>query len=312
MKKTCLIITLFFIASVGHGQNLVPNNSFEDTVSNPMGGVIEDAVAWINCYNTPDYYNAGFNSGGFGFGVPNCYFTGYQNAFDGNAFAGIGLTAIPDQPAEFIGVQLTMPLVIGTKYYVSAYLSRADMYQCASNNFGFKFFNTLYFSPPLNPPPIDNITQVNSTTIVSDSVNWQFVSGSFIADSSYQYLVMGNFYNLSFTNTAGCTSSDASYYYIDAVCVSSDSTTCMIATSIQQPLSKKTQVSIYPNPARDFIYVSDLVSSQTYSLINSLGVSCRNGKLKSGNNLIDVSMLSDGLYILRIDELIFKILINNN
>ncbi len=290
--------------------NLVPNPSFEDTVSAPLGGVIEDATGWINCGNTPDYYNAGFDSDGFGFGVPNCFFTGYQNAFHGNAFAGIGLTAIPEQPAEFISIQLSQPLTIGTKYYVSGYISRADDYRCSTNNFCFRFFNSMYFSAG-SPPPFDNIAHIRSATINSDSLNWNFVGGSFIADSAYQYIVMGNFFNLSQTDTLHCTASDASYYYIDAICVSSDSATCMLPTSIQQYSVKQTGLYVYPNPSNNYIQLKNLTVSTSYLLINRLGQVCMYGKLTPNDSKMDVSSLASGLYFLKTDMCSLKIIINH-
>lgn len=292
--------------------NLVPNNSFEDTVSAPLGGVIDDATGWINCYLSPDYYNPAFDSDGFGFGVPNCYYTGYQNAFDGNSFAGIGLTIIPEQPGEFFGIQLTSPLTVGTKYYVSAYISQANFYPCSSNNFCFKFFNSLYFLPSFSNPPIDNFAHVTSSIRVTDTLGWQLVGGAFIADSSYQYLVIGNFYNLAQTDTSNCYANpDGSYYYVDDVCVSSDSATCMVPTSIQNFSLKKNQISIYPNPASDFIHIKSSSGPFAYSLVNSLGITVDTGKLNSENEILNVSLLSAGLYFLRIDKSSFKIVINN-
>ena len=62
MKKLLLYTVLFLITVFGYAQNLVPNGSFEDTVSAPLGGVIEDVTGWINCGSTPDYYNPAFES----------------------------------------------------------------------------------------------------------------------------------------------------------------------------------------------------------------------------------------------------------
>ena len=318
MKKHFIISFILLLAFnyiIKAQTNLVPNPSFEDTIANPSGGLIDDANGWINCNLSPDYYNAGFNSDGLGFGVPNCYYTGYQNAFDGNAFAGLGITAVPEQPAEFIGVQLTQPLVIGTKYFVSAYISRADDYPCASNNFGFKFFNSLYFLTSFNPPPIDNYAHVNSSALITDSLNWQLIGGSFIADSAYRYLVIGNFYNLSQTNTLNCFSNpDASYYYLDEVCVSSDSLTCQIPTAIQQLSKRKNEVYVYPNPANGEIYLKNLPhSAEAYTLFNSLGVNCANGRFNPNQNIIDIHSLLNGVYLLSIDQrYFFKVLINNH
>lgn len=311
MKQLHLYIVFLFSTLCGYSQNLVPNSSFEDTVSAPLGGVIEDVTGWINCGLTPDYYNPGFEHYGNGFGTPNCFYTGYQIPIYGNSFAGLGLTQIPEQPAEFIGVQLTQPLMIGTKYFVSAYISKSDHYPCATNNFCFKFFNSMYFSQG-NPPPFDNFTHVRSNAIISDTLNWQLVGGSFIADSAYQYMVMGNFFNLVQTDTFNCAASDASYYYIDNVCVSSDTATCIVPTSIYQiPLKAKSTISIYPNPASNYMQVSNLTSSISYAVYTELGQICMNGKLKIGLNNIDLNSLSNGLYFFRTDTYTLKIIINH-
>ncbi len=314
MNKTYVYTILFLLLFVAKGssQNLVPNNSFEDTVSTPLGGVIEDAAGWINCGSTPDYYNPGFNSDGFGFGVPNCFYTGYQNALDGFSFVGLGLTALPEQPAEFIGISLSQPLSVGTKYYVSAYISQADDYPCATNNFCFKFFNAMYFSAT-NPPAFDNTAHVRSTLVNSDSLNWQLVGGTFIADSAYQYLVIGNYFNLVLTDTFHCYSSDLSYYYIDNVCVSSDSTTCMIPTSITQMLGKSEIISIFPNPADRLLHIRNSIHATHCLFYNTFGEVSGEYNLIEGDNLIDVRFFSSGLYILVVDEkYFFKIIINHN
>lgn len=312
MRLILLSIFIFF-SFLGRGQNLVPNNSFEDTVSAPLGGVIDDATGWINCYLSPDYYNPAFNSDGFGFGVPNCFYTGYQNAFDGNSFAGIGLTQVPEQPGEFFGIQLSQPLTVGTKYYVSAYISQANFYPCSTNNFCFKFFNSLYFLPSFSNPPIDNFAHVTSSIRVTDTVGWQLVGGTFIADSAYQYLVMGNFYNLSQTDTLNCYANpDISYYYVDDVCVSSDSASCLIPTSLGQTLLYPRDVSVFPNPASDVLHIRNVARKESYCLYNCMGEEKVRGSLFSGENTINVSTLAEGLYFLAINNSIYKIIIRNH
>ena len=312
IKKTTLLITLlclYYTASAQ--QNLVPNGSFEDTIANPLGGTIGDAVGWTSCNLSPDYYNPAFDGDGFGFGTPNCFYTGYQIPIYGNSFAGLGLTAIPEQPAEFIAVQLTQPMVVGTKYYVSAHISKADQYPCATNNFCFRFYNSLYKSPS-TPPILDNFAHVRSTAIISDTLNWNLVGGSFIADSAYQYLIIGNFFNLNQTERLHCMSADASYYYIDNVCVSSDSIICLIPTSIPNSDLQINELKVYPNPACDLLSINNFGQTKKYSLYNFTGEVCRTGQLIKGENLIDVNTLSGGLYILLTEKSVYKILINNH
>lgn len=312
MKKLLLCTVVLFAPVCWYAQNLVPNPSFEDTVSAPAGGLMEDATGWINCGLSPDYYNAGFDSDGFGFGVPNCFYTGYQNAYNGNAFAGMAITLIPEQPGEFIGIQLTQPLIIGTKYFVSAYISRADDYPCSSNNLDFKFYNSLYFLPTFNPPPLDNFSHVNSAALVTDSLNWQLVGGSFTADSTYQYLVIGNFHDLSQTDTLNCYNLPSAYYYIDDVCVSADSMTCLIPTLNTQPPIKISEVSIYPNPTSGYLHINNPIHSEYFSLTNCMGQTIGYSRLEEGDNIIDIGSYTNGMYFLEIDKkYFFKILINN-
>ena len=75
------------------------------------------------------------------------------------------------------------------------------------------------------PAPIDNFSHIHSTAIITDSTAWTKISGTFIADTTYKYLILGNFYNNANTNTSGCinVNVDEAYYYVDQVSVSADS-----------------------------------------------------------------------------------------
>src|SRR5207253_1670664 len=78
-----------------------------------------------------------------------------------------------------------------------------------------------------------NYATLYADSIIKDSINWTKISGSFIADSIYKYLIIGAFFdnahldtlNLPF-DTNGNSHNQVSYYYIDDVCVSTDSLTC--------------------------------------------------------------------------------------
>lgn len=300
--KTILLLVLSFCLQATEAQkNLVPNGSFEDTIANPLGGVIEDALGWINSGGTPDYYNPGFAHYGNGFGTPNCFYSGYQIPKYGNSFAGLGLTAIPEQPAEFIAVQLTQPMVVGTKYCVSAYISQCEQYPCATNNFCFKFCNSFKYSAS-NPPVLDNFAHIRSTAVISDTLGWNLVGGSFIADSAYQYLIIGNFFNLFQTDTIHCTASDLSCYYIDNVCVSSDSIICLIPTSIANSDVQINELKIHPNPASDFLNI-EFEDNKTHqiSIYNSMGEIVLAFPVNK-QSTISIAALSQGVYYLKEDD----------
>ena len=66
-----------------------------------------------------------------------------------------------------------------------------------------------------------------------------------------------------------------------------------------EPEEMPLNVSIYPNPANDFVFVQTGASGlQDYTLINSSGAIVDNGALV--NNKIDVSLLETGIYFVQI------------
>jgi hypothetical protein len=47
------------------------------------------------------------------------------------------------------------------------------------------------YKSPISP---DNQAALYSSTIINDTTNWVNSTGAFIADSSYQYVILGNFF----------------------------------------------------------------------------------------------------------------------
>ncbi|MDQ3049801.1 MAG: T9SS type A sorting domain-containing protein [Bacteroidota bacterium] len=118
---------------------------------------------------------------------------------------------------------------------------------------------------PSNPVPIDNFAHVNYSTILNDSINWTQITGSVIADSAYNYIIIGNFFDEINTDTinyscAACINT-LSYYLIDDVCISLDSLTCYggfdslpCITNINN-LSIEREIKVFPNPYNENITV---------------------------------------------------------
>ena len=199
-----LLLIIFFINYFfySNAQNLVPNSSFEDTISCPNGGgQIYLAIGWTSFNGNPDYFNsctACSNPLGC-FGIPENVW-GSQQAFDGNAYAAIITYYEQFQYREIVGAKLLQPITPGKKYFVSYYVSRTGGYTFlpyhsdgGSNNLGFRFFMNSYSAS--DPNPIDNFAHINETSIIIDTINWIRISGTFIADSAYQYIAIGNFFD---------------------------------------------------------------------------------------------------------------------
>lgn len=297
--------------------NLVPNFSFEqyDTCPNSQDQ-IQYAIGWStysDVFSTPDYYNS--CSSGF-FNVPNGA-GGYQMAHRNcSAYAGLVTWGSSGNDREHIGIQLNQPLIIGQKYFVSFYTVMGEVilggnhYGMPSNGIGMRFSSVSY--NPGTPCPIDNFAHLYSPTIINDSINWIRISGSIIADSAYQYLILGNFFDDANTDTmqysCGSCFNSESYYFIEDICVSTDSLLCnggidvlSCAVFVLDTISNE-KVSVFPNPAYNFITVLSQNNFRAEILLcDVFGKVVYSEKVNSANNLkINLSSFSSGIYVLKI------------
>lgn len=307
MKSLLLYNTFLFLSVLGYAQtNLVPNPSFEIYSNCPNSSYqINYASGWDSFRNTPDYFNS-CSSQGSGFSVPNTVI-GFQNAASGNAYAGF-YSYFPSsgQPRECLGAALVSPLVIGTKYFVNfkvnlCQIDSVALNNCATDHIGALFSTNQYsFS---SPAPINNFAQVYSTSIDTDTANWTTIKGSFIADSAYQYISIGNFFDDLSTNKIYFFSSStyAAYYFVDNICVSTDSLYTETWTNIKE-INKHSSIHIYPNPCSD-IAIVDLKESPNIPIMitiyNSLGqVVYRKQCMNEDQIILNLSDLSSGVFLL--------------
>lgn len=315
MKIISLIVLLALISSSVIGQlNLVPNPSFEDTVMCPYGYArIQDAVGWFHAGASPDYFNPCANSYTPYVGVPT-NFTGNQFAFDGNSYAGIAtyMSYFPQGYREYMGIQLTQLLTIGTQYFVSCYISKGDTIfaldtlKCAANKFGFRF-STVAFNPAA---PTDNFSHIHSDSIITDAINWTKISGSFIADSAYKYLIIGNFYDDAHTDTTQCLGGSA-YYLVDMVCVSENPVTCDVTSDINE--INEAKLAPFPNPVNDLLHIPTSNGVKYYSITDMTGKVIMQGELTNNFYIINTSSISNGIYLLQLNYLkSYKIIIIHN
>lgn len=301
MKKVWRYFFLLLSTS-GSAQNLVLNPSFEDTVMCPdfPQPTINYALYWSSYGGTSDY----FNSCASLFGVPS-NFAGYQAPHTGSAYAGL-LTWYVNAGSpirEYMGIQFTTPLLIGAKYFVSFFISNADSitYNSSSNNFGVRF-STVPFSYT-NFPALNNSSHMQSPTVITDKINWTYISGSFVADSAYQYLILGNFYDDANTviDSVPPYSGTGSYYYIDDVCVSADSIYNATWTGINDTEVEYGTV-IFPNPAASCFSFYNKTGFENMMMIDLLGNVIKTVELNVGLNQIDVSENAAGIYLLVSDQ----------
>lgn len=253
MKRICCLFALSFSLLL-HAQNLVPNPSFEDTVACPTSvDEVYNCVGWSSFGNTSDYFNM-CNTGVVG--VPNNFF-GFQYAHNGAAYCGLYNYEPTVGYREYIGSLLTDSLQIGIKYFVSFYTNLSNTRRCKSNKIGVRFSTIPYSSTQL--PPLNNWSHLFSQNLITDTANWSFITGSFIADSNYKYIIVGNFYDNLNTDTLDCGPSSGSiaYLYIDDVCVSVDSAVCNDVKMGSFIKTIENQFRMFPNPSSEKIYLEN-------------------------------------------------------
>src|SRR5436190_712371 len=220
VQRTLAFVSLLGISTLGVGQNLVPNPGFESFSTCPVG--FSQFNGFVNTWTdlsaaSPDYMNSCANP--FPAGVPHNG-TGWQQAHGGNAYAGCYTTA--GTYREFIQVQLTSPLVAGTSYLLSMYVVLHNKSKFATDDLGAYFSVTAPSTTgtgffPGNPQP-----QVSNPAgnVITDSLNWTLVSGTYSATGGERYLTLGHFRDdASTTYLQVDYGGQGAYYYFDDVSV---------------------------------------------------------------------------------------------
>lgn len=211
VQRTFVFISFIFSCLCANTQNLVVNPSFEEYYTCPTGTYNVEDCKYVfnpNCANTedlfcaysPDYFNA-CASVSSGANVPNT-FAGYQVAKDGNAYVGIGCVLQYNQNSElvtdareFFQIKLSETLKKGNHYTFSFYInkSKEPVYNITINQLGLNFVND---SIIYGNTPLWHIMEADwvSNEYITDTLNWQKLSGKYVAKGGEKWVIVGNFY----------------------------------------------------------------------------------------------------------------------
>lgn len=300
----CCIFFLFFCGVGLNAQvNLVPNPSFEQYDTCPdFLSQIHRATNWYGALPTPDYFNSCAPTSFPSVSVPSNYF-GNHLAASGNAYAGIIVKLSGDTTTEILGTQLTNPLQVGVKYFVSFRVVLATQANpanfCGVNNLGVLFSTVQYNAN--SPAPVCDCAQIFSNGIIVDTLNWSRVTGSFFADSNYAFASIGRLFSNAATDSLQVVGTACNaYYYLDDVCVSTDSIYAYNFTDIEdhQP---HIEFHVFPNPTTEFLTIQSGNHQFRKLLVTHVaGAVCQSLDFPSGSNscVLDVSGLASGSYIL--------------
>ncbi|MEI6489782.1 MAG: T9SS type A sorting domain-containing protein [Bacteroidota bacterium] len=304
MKKHFYILLFWFscYTQVNAQCNLVPNPSFEIDTNCFNGGLgIEngEVLPWNTPTNTtPDMWQTCAN-GVMGNPVPLTYF-GYQQTHSGNNFAGIA-TFIPSTPnfREYLQVQLDSALVLNRAYCVSFYVNLPNIGGLATNNMGLYFSDTYTL---MNFDVLPFIPQINYTSIITDTMNWTEISGTYIAHGGEQYIILGNFYADSLTDTIGFQTIVASnnrfgYYFVDDV----DVHPCACNVGVKEETESKS-ITLSPNPftSQTTLSFGEQQTNTTVIITNLLGEEIKTIPCMHTKQLvIDKGEMKSGIYFVQ-------------
>lgn len=308
MKKIIVIVVLFaFSVNIISAQNIIPNGSFETYTACPVSinsgspDEVAKATGWYRIKQTPDYFNSCASSTVVG--IPSNFF-GFQTPASGNAYMGLwAYDSGTSNFREFIAAKLTNTLSIGQKYFLKITISNAEGYDsnCGIDKVGMRFSSVKHLTSA--PPPINNFAHLYFNTIMADTLNWKYVFKSFIADSNYQYIEIGNFFNDLNTNfqILKPRTANLAYYYIDDVALSTDSLEALNfnanSTEVLE-LTNETKFTFYPNPTSNFIYSNKNLNIYTLSIKNIFGeqIDC----FTQNDTSINFEKVPNGIYYLSI------------
>lgn len=201
--------------------NTVLNSDFSGTCPTATGQ-LSNATLWSS--PTTDSADLFASCGTGGAGIPTNDF-GTQAPYGGSFYGGLRAYSHgnPGTTQELISQQLFTPLTPGVTYCMKMYVSLAESSDYAIDEIGMYCSTnpidangTIYQDPQVFNP---------TNVILFDTLGWREISGSFVADSAYQYLSVGNFnwYPAGTPNTllVGAPSPDGiAYYYIDDISIS--------------------------------------------------------------------------------------------
>jgi hypothetical protein len=245
MKKIItLLLSFIFSAAAMSAQNLVLNPSLESYITCPGFG--QFSSAYINNWSKPSYGSTDYyNMSCAGIQPVSQYPHG------GEAYFGIIAFNYSGEYREYATAQLSAPLVGGTVYLVTFYVSLNDGYIQAVNELG-AYLSATAPGPFSNTLHIAVTPQVENTSgVLSSDTSWMLVSGIFTAAGGEQYITIGNFHNDAATTVTlvGSSGSYGAYYFIDDVSVVPNGT-----TGIES--SDAGTISVYPNPVIDKLNIN--------------------------------------------------------
>lgn len=234
------------------GQNLIQNGDFENKTNCPVNNPDFPLVGWSSpTRGTPDYFHI---CGSIPTGVPSNYI-GYEFANSDSAYCGLVIKNTGTNTVdwrEYIQTSLTTPLIPKLKYELTMHVSLGEMSKFGSDAIGALFSTTPIFRNDqyrfAQTPQVLN----QSSNFITNKNGWTLISLSFVADSAYQFITIGNFFvdtNTAVVSVVGG-HQNRSYFYIDDVSLTVSTSTGLNDQNISE------SIDLYPNPFNNTLQIT--------------------------------------------------------
>lgn len=310
----CLVVigTVVLFLPFCSAQNYVPNGSFEEfTTSCEFGtgyGYLED-WGYINCSIPPGLAHACNNPLNNGGGVPQGGL-GFQYAHSGDSFIMIWTLRMNSQggfpdgnPQMYANVNLVAPLSAGQHYCLRLWINMVDS---TSYRTGALHAYLRYGIPSVcnyQDTAWDTHAAVTWDISAVDTADWTLLEGEFEASGGEVNLTIGAFQfgeeidSVFVADHSNLLGGDLAIYYIDDV----ELVACTVG--VDEMVGNGT-VSIYPNPASDFvtIRVPTISGMMLVEIIAQDGRVVMEQEFTGDTDRLDVSTLSNGQYTLRVQS----------
>jgi len=302
MKTVIIAICIVFIFNKNYAQNnLVPNPSFEDTITlNPTeGSFIQNFIPYWNGWVSIYFNSLIVNS----YAQTPSNYIGFQNPRTGNAYAAVKTASILlTQKRTYIQTRLKEELQTGKKYCIKIYASLGDSCLWANNSLQVYLSNDSIDATSTHI--IDVEPQINffNHPSLNNKTDWVELTDTLISNGTEKWIIIGNFSPDSISeiilledtcySSSGGTILCQSHYYIDDVSV-----TLINESGIEN--IEANNFSIFPNPAKDVLTLKMQNSfSGTIKISSAVGKEIYNTNIP--NNVsklaIDIQDFATGIY----------------
>lgn len=217
-----LLVLTFILTSVCAQVNYVGNPSFEN-INCVSPNFIKKCYYWNSIDSTQIICGGAVHHTCFG-NVPNAGPGLFQYPRSGNGYVRVTFLNPGGNGRTYPKNRLLTPLVSGKTYCVKMYINRQNCSPQAIDAFQvYLSDNTVDTITKCGVPLTYLNPQIQNPTgnIMNDSLNWAEVSGTFVANGTEKYLVIGNFKSDAATTTSvtGSCSGLWSEYNVDDVSV---------------------------------------------------------------------------------------------